>query len=44
MYCDKSITVNMDILLRETILLEEVALTTRTFLIEFLSLLKDITF
>ena len=43
MHCDQSVTINIGILLGETILPEEEALTIITFLIEFLSLWKDIT-
>ena len=41
MHCDKSVTMNMNILSGETILPAEAALTIRTLLINFLSLLKD---
>ena len=43
MHCDTSVTMNMNIL-GETILPAEAALTIRTFLRDFLSLLEDIPF
>ena len=44
MHCDKPVTMNKKSLLGETFLLDEVALTVRTFLIDFLTLAKGIAF
>ena len=42
MHRDKPITMNMEILLGETILTGDVALTERTLVTEFLALAKDL--
>ena len=40
LHCDKLVTMNINILLSETILPVEAALTIRTLLIDFFSLIK----
>ena len=43
-HCDKSVKMKMDMLHAKIIQTEEAALIIKTFLIEFLSLLKDTSF
>ena len=44
MHCDKSVTMNTNILLEETVLQAQAFLTITILLIDFLLLLKDIPF